>query len=451
MGLTHTQSRAPSLSLHPTKDPEKDERGAAPLGARLQPRDVAAEDARLDPVRGHERAVPPADLLGEVDGAPEQPAGDALALYGRLVHLQLRDAAVVAHVGEDAEVQELEGLGVLEGRALIDFLPRHVALGVRPHLRVHELVVDREELVRGADVRPDDGGHRLGDVVVPGEQAREEGGLLRGHLRRRRQRLCVHDGAVAEGEDVRRAPHAQPPVREQAAAAAARHRVLVLRRLLLGDAVDGVQCERQRPDAGGPDGDAVGDGAPVGEQDLPLLHLVDAHADDDLAGHAVVPVALERRLGGVGHVLVEGAEDAARRLHEHDAHVLEQLRVVARRVLREEVAQLRGELDARGPRADDHEGERLAPLLVRERRDVRALEDIADGAAQARGVLDLLQERAVLLHALDAEGVRRRADAHHELVVAQLEVLDVAGHALADHALRRHDLALRIDLRHRRL
>lgn len=59
--------------------------------------------------------------------------------------------------------------------------------------------------------------------------------------------------------------------------------------------------------------------------------------------------------------------------------------------------QLRGDLDARGPPPADDERQQPSALLGRRLRQRRALEALADVAAQPRGVLDRLEEEGVLL------------------------------------------------------
>merc|ERR1719324_1605618 len=221
-------------------------------------------------------------------------------------------------------------------------------------------------------------------------------------------------GAVPEGVDgAPGALHAQHLVRGQGAEV----RLGALGQLVHDLLDEVVGLHPGRPDAD-PEGKAVGlPAGPVLERDdaVPdLLHgRVEQHVD------ALAREVLRRVLGDAP---VVGGEDGVHLVDDLDGDELREPRgEELGDVLAHHVVQLGGELDACGARADHHEGEQLPDALVRGVGQERALEPLGDVGAEARGVVDLLEEGAVPADAGHAERVRHGADAHHEVVVVQLE------------------------------
>mmetsp|Transcript_38228 Transcript_38228/g.108039 ORF Transcript_38228/g.108039 Transcript_38228/m.108039 type:complete len:205 (+) Transcript_38228:1026-1640(+) len=107
--------------------------------------------------------------------------------------------------------------------------------------------------------------------------------------------------------------------------------------------------------------------------------------------------------------------------HHADLDVLHEARVQAVEVLNDHVVHLGRHLHPGGPAAHHHKGEQLLLLLDGGVRKSRALKALRDLRTELLGVLNTLEEQAVLLHSRAAKGVVGAADRHHEDVVGHLE------------------------------
>mmetsp|Transcript_11980 Transcript_11980/g.50172 ORF Transcript_11980/g.50172 Transcript_11980/m.50172 type:complete len:352 (-) Transcript_11980:370-1425(-) len=224
----------------------------------------------------------------------------------------------------------------------------------------------------------------------------------------------LHRRAIADGKDGAVAPlDAQVLVRRQTAAVLLRPRRKLVHDLL---------AQRVELDPGAPHAEPRGDfldgaGDGVLHHHAILLHLL----------HLLVQEALDvgslEKVGGVlGDAAIVRAQDLLLQVDDGDLDVREQTTGVhLRHVLVHHVVQLRRELDARRPGADDDEREQLLEPRLGDVGERRALEPLVHLAAELRGVRDLLKEHGVLLDARDAERVGHRAHRGDEVVVVHVE------------------------------
>lgn len=296
-------------------------------------------------------------------------------------------------------------MGVVEGLDLLDAaeLPLE-ALNLAGRLgavagveveRAAELVDARLEVLR------------LGHVV---EQAAEEAALLRGDLG---GGSVAGDGAVADGPDVAGSLDDQVLVDGEASARVG----------LGGDARDEVLDDGADGVTRGPDQQAVGDNdalaGAVGLGDLGLDRRL-RHLLDHGLGLDVNLLLAERVLGVVNQLLGEGGQHVGQGLDQRDLEARADLGDQLLDVLLEEVLQLASELDAGRATADDNHVHQAVDLLGALTLEGSSLNAVHNLLADALGVANLLEERAVLLDAGNAKGGVLGADADDEHVVGDL-------------------------------
>ncbi len=90
-----------------------------------------------------------------------------------------------------------------------------------------------------------------------------------------------------------------------------------------------------------------------------------------------------------------------------------------------EVGELSAHLDARGPAADDGEGQEVADAFLGHAGQAGRLEALHDAGAKVARVGDLFEEEAVLARPGGVEGVFGGADGDDEVVVGDCELLPV--------------------------
>mmetsp|Transcript_21715 Transcript_21715/g.60225 ORF Transcript_21715/g.60225 Transcript_21715/m.60225 type:complete len:219 (-) Transcript_21715:270-926(-) len=108
-------------------------------------------------------------------------------------------------------------------------------------------------------------------------------------------------------------------------------------------------------------------------------------------------------------------------LHHSDADVLNELGVQLPEVVMDHVIQLGSHLDSRGPSSHDDERQQALTLLWWGLGQRSTLKTLAHTMAQIVGILDGLEEIAVLLDAPDPKRVVHAADPHDQHIVGDLE------------------------------
>lgn len=131
-------------------------------------------------------------------------------------------------------------------------------------------------------------------------------------------------------------------------------------------------------------------------------------------------LTLEQAHGVIGEGLVKHGQDLGRNVVHSDLHVGHQRRVDAREVVVDEVVQLGGELDARGPAADDGKVQQAPPRLVVDRGAGALLKEREDAQADPPRVANVAQKVRVLPDAVDAEGLAVGAHGDDEFVVGHV-------------------------------
>mmetsp|Transcript_1830 Transcript_1830/g.3985 ORF Transcript_1830/g.3985 Transcript_1830/m.3985 type:complete len:332 (+) Transcript_1830:347-1342(+) len=321
-------------------------------------------------------------------------------------HLHLRERAVVPRVCEDSQVEELEGLGVIVGT-----VDQHLTQGAPPPQPLRDRVCP--------------------EIHIVVQQPAQKRTLLTGHLCGGGQGCFVHECAVSDGEDVVSAFDPEPWVDHQPPPR------LGLRRLLLGKLVNRAQHQRKGTVACCPHDQAVCDSVPIGEDHLCVGDLFDARLKLDLcqrigrgvqqtSRHKTIRTTQQTLCSLLPERLVEGHEDRIGGLNQLDTDVLQQMRIVPRHVLFDEVEQLRHELHAGGAGPHDHKGEDGLPLRIAQTRDVGTLKHVPYRTTQLLGVANLFEELAVLLHTGNVISGGLCADPDEQAVVWHLELLDGA-------------------------
>mmetsp|Transcript_25658 Transcript_25658/g.64055 ORF Transcript_25658/g.64055 Transcript_25658/m.64055 type:complete len:348 (+) Transcript_25658:841-1884(+) len=312
----------------------------------LELRNIPAKRARLEPIEQDEHPVPQRHLLRQIHRPPQRKRQCPREVELRLAGLDLRQRLRIPDVRQDPQRHELERL---RDRALPRDIDDRRGLGALRQLAAHAVVL----------------------VEQPGEVR----ALLARDLRGGRERVRGGLGAVAQREDGGGAEDAEPVVDEEAGACVG----------LLRDGVEEGLDEGVDAVAGGPEGEAVVDGAAVLEGDGFGGDGGDAGAGDDVdAG------GLEVVHGGLLEDGVELEEDVRAGLEEGGADAADEFGVVLGEVVGNEVVELGGELAAGGAAADDDEVEEAVALGLGDVGDVGALEAVHDADAESARIFDLL-------------------------------------------------------------
>lgn len=370
----------------------------------LKSRDIASEKERDGPVHGHHDLVPYAHALGQVRRPPEEPGRPAR----QLVRAALVDRPPAAQIGHDAPVPEAEGPRVRVRGPLVQLLREVGGLLARDLCR------------RGVSLAGDD--RAVADAV----DVRQDANVLSSTRFARFPRRRVRHGCDAEAgishEPARLLIVLQPHHRALGRVREGFPRLrLRLRDLGRREFLD----QRVLHEPRAPDHDAGAD----------LLVAVLLELQPQAAGAVVVgpdarevvlrldgdALAPEHVHGVLRQLLVEHGQHLGRDVVHGDVDEVGERRVDPAQVVADEVVQLGGELDARRPAAHDGEVEQLPPLLVRRDGQRRLLEALQDLHPDLAGVPDVAEEVGVLLHPLDAERLRVRADGDDELVVRHVE------------------------------
>mmetsp|Transcript_4966 Transcript_4966/g.21283 ORF Transcript_4966/g.21283 Transcript_4966/m.21283 type:complete len:464 (+) Transcript_4966:117-1508(+) len=373
-------------------------------GKRSEERGVAPPDEGPHPVRRNEEAVPPRAQLGEVRRPPNSerrppPDGGALdGLHSLGIHL-----GKVAHAREGPDVGKRPLVLELEAIARQPVLARaDCPLRVFVHGACEPKALLLGHLCRGSQPPPFDR-----RTVADGKDAGER--LLGAQRRRRRRvgvwgRLVVFVGRGQLDDVVRVLLRAQVAVHDDVTPA-------VLAEL----GPDALGHEAAGSDARGPDQHAELEGPSALELQLSGPHL------GHLGPHDLDPLAREAGAAVVPQPLVERAQDVAP-LDESDRHLRNQLWVLPREVLADQVVQLRCELHAGRAAANDDEREQPLTVLLGRAGKARHLEVANDGPPNCPRVGELLQEQGVLGHAAHAKRCVAGSDGNHERVVVDVQL-----------------------------
>lgn len=340
-----------------------------------------------------------AEAHGEVGASPEEVGHAAAGGEVAVEPVDVGDGLFATDVSQGALVRVVERLDILDAAELpLKALNLAGRLGAVAGVEVEGAA---EVVDAGLEVL------RLGHVV---EQAAEEAALLGGDLG---GGGVASNGAVTDGPDVAGTLDDKVLVDSEATARVG----------LGGDARDEVLDDGADSVAGGPDEEAVGDddalAGAVGLGDLGLDGGLGDLLDHGL-GLDVNLLLAEGVLGVVNQLLGEGGQDVGQGLDQGDLEAGADLGDQLLDVLLEKVLQLAGKLDAGRATADDNHVHQAVDLFRALALEGGRLDAVHNLLADALGVANLLEERAVLLDAGDAKGGVLGTNADNEHVVGDL-------------------------------